>query len=190
MSSIDGYKVVTSEEMGAIESLSIEEGGSAEAYMLKAGAGVATLVAAYVEENNLQKECVLLVGKGNNGGDAYVVGMNLLKKGFFVKAYHLFPTDVSSILNQKYEKAFIDEGGEAHLPESLAAIILTPRGVIIDGLLGTGFKGKLEGFIVEVIRLANESMIPILAIDIPSGVDGKTGEINPIAIMATRTFFF
>lgn len=189
MSSIDGYKVITSEEMASLEALSIEEGSSSEAYMLQAGEGVATRVIAYIEENNKQKECVLLVGKGNNGGDAYVVGINLLKKGFFVKAYHLFPENMLTPLNQKYRKAFLEEGGEAHLPGSLSDIILTSRGVIIDGLLGTGFRGKLEGFIVEVIRFVNQSTIPILAIDIPSGVDGKTGEINPVAIIATKTFF-
>jgi NAD(P)H-hydrate epimerase len=64
-----------------------------------------------------------------------------------------------------------------------------PEGVILDGLVGTGFHGKAEGILAAAIACANCSRLPILAIDIPSGVDGNTGEVATMAIAATETIF-
>ena len=75
-------------------------------------------------------------------------------------------------------------GGDVHRGKDRAF-----KGVILDGLLGTGFQGKLEGKFVEIIEQANHSGLPILSIDIPSGVNGNTGEIDPIAIEAKETIF-
>ena len=174
MNTIEGHKIIPASEMARVEKLSIEAGASDEAYMMKAGEGIAARVEKYIEEERLSKEVILLVGKGNNGGDAFVAGTFLINRGFQVEAYHLVEARESSPLCQKHEKTFAKAGGKIHRGKDLVF-----KGLILDGLLGTGFKGKLEGKIVEIISKANESKLPILAIDIPSGVDGSTGAVGP-----------
>lgn len=185
--SLEGYKVITAREMARIEKLSIQEGASDEGYMLKAGAGIAERVASFIKEKRLQKRVTLLVGKGNNGGDAFVAGTLLLKKGYIVQAYHLFPMEESSSLCQKNKQAFTDAGGLVFFPKKAAEI--SCKGVVLDGLLGTGFQGQLEGILLDAVEHVNRSKQPILAIDIPSGVNGNTGEVNPAAVNAAETIF-
>lgn len=179
---IEGEKVVTASEMARVEKLSIEAGASGEAYMLKAGEGIAAVVNRFCEADD--KVVTLLVGKGNNGGDAFVAGTFLLHQGFHVEAYHLVEAKEASPLCQKHEKEFLKAGGAVHRGKDLVF-----KGVIVDGLLGTGFQGKLEGKILGVIERANDSKCPILAIDIPSGVNGDTGAVDPLAIHAKGTVF-
>ncbi len=166
-----GYKVITAEEMARLE-----KGGDSEKYMERAGLGVAQCVVQHIEAHGLPKKITLLVGKGNNGGDAYVAGLCLLEKGYEVIAYALY--DDVSPLNQKFREKFRKKQGQFGK---------TLEGLIIDGLLGTGFKGKLDAKMQALIEKANASHLPIIAIDIPSGLHGTTGEVNPIAIRAKET---
>ncbi|NGX50315.1 MAG: Bifunctional NAD(P)H-hydrate repair enzyme Nnr [Chlamydiae bacterium] len=184
MKKIEGYKVISASEMRRIEKLSIEKGASDEAYMLKAAEGIAGRAEAFILESELEKSVTLLVGKGNNGGDAFAAGTFLLNRGFQVEAYHTVASGEASPLCQRFERDYIEAGGELHRGRDLPL-----KGLIIDGLLGTGFKGKLEGKILDVVQKANNSKLPILAIDIPSGVDGDSGEIDPVAIEARETLF-
>jgi len=183
---LEGQKIISAREMARIEKKSIEAGASSERYMLKAGEGIASHVEAFMQKHQ-EKEITLLVGKGNNGGDAFVAGALLLKKGYTVHAYHLFKTEESSSLCQKYEKAFKQASGTVTFPSKTTDITLA--GVILDGLLGTGFQGEVKGLLLDVIELANASKCPVISIDIPSGVDGNTGQASPTAIEATETIF-
>lgn len=184
MIGIEGQKVIEAKEMARIEKESIQEGASSEGYMLKAGEGIARRVEAFIEERKRAKKVTLLVGKGNNGGDAFVAGTFLMRRGFEVQAYHLVEAGDSSPLCKKHEKNFSGAGGKVIRGNEVPL-----EGVIVDGLLGTGFQGELEGTILEVIHKANRSRLPILSIDIPSGVNGNTGEVNPEAIYATETIY-
>lgn len=167
---MEGYKVVSAEEMARIE-----KGGDHERYMAEAGRKVAEIAMRYVATHHLPKQITLLVGKGNNGGDAYAAGIWLLDEGYQVHAYPLYE-DVSP-LNQKFREKFRKKRGK------FGAKI---EGLILDGLLGTGFKGKVETKMASIIELANGSGLPIIAIDIPSGLNGTTGEAG-VAIVATET---
>jgi hydroxyethylthiazole kinase-like uncharacterized protein yjeF len=184
MVQLEGQKVVEAKEMARVEKESIEAGASDEGYMLKAGEGIARQIETFIEERGRAKKVTLLVGKGNNGGDAFVAGTFLIHRGFEVQAYHLVEAGESSPLCKKHEKTFSDAGGKVFRGDEVPL-----EGVIVDGLLGTGFQGKLEGPIVEVIKKANGSRLPILAIDIPSGVNGNTGKVDPIAIQASETIY-
>lgn len=181
---IVGQKVVEAGEMARVEKLSIKEGASDEGYMLKAGEGIARRVELFIEEKKQAKKITLLAGKGNNGGDAFVAGTFLLNGGYEVQAYHLVDASKASPLCQKHEKNFRHAGGIVKRGDEVPL-----QGVIVDGLLGTGFQGKLEGKILGVIENANQSRLPILAIDIPSGVNGNTGEVNPTAVKASETIY-
>lgn len=185
--SFEGYKVVTAREMARIESLSIREGASAKDYMMVAGEKIALRIRDFARENNLEKKATLLVGKGNNGGDAFVAGAYLLRQGFSVVAYQLFPNEMCRPLCREQSHFFLRAGGNIIFPSSHEEI--SCEGVIVDGLLGTGFEGCLEGLLLAVVKQVNQSQLPIIAIDIPSGVNGNTGEVKSQAIRASETIF-
>lgn len=165
---MEGYKVIKASEMARIEHSSFEEGGSGQAYMETAGEGIARKLQKRVAEWGRKGEVALLVGKGNNGGDALTAGTYLLDQGMQVTAFHLFPLEESSPLCQAQAARFLEAGGDIIYPNETSDVVFSPRGMILDGIFGTGFQGEAEGFIKEVIDLANESMIPIISIDIPS----------------------
>lgn len=181
---LEGQAVVTAKEMARIERESIQNGASDEGYMLKAGEGIAHHVEQFLTREGYLGKVTFLVGKGNNGGDAFVAGTFLLHRGFAVQAYHLFEARECSPLCQKHEKLFVQEGGKVVRGHAIPL-----EGVIIDGLLGTGFQGKLDEKILNVILRVNQSKLPILSIDIPSGVNGTTGEVGSDAICATETIY-
>ncbi len=168
---MQGYKVVTAEEMALIE-----KGGDPERYMQTAGRAVAGVAIAHIKRQNLSKKVTLLVGVGNNGGDAYAAGLWLLKEGFEVAAVSL-PGELSP-LNKKFREKFRKKQGK---------FTDTLQGLLIDGLLGTGFHGKLKPKFAALIQKANSSDFPIIAIDIPSGINGTTGENGGDAVIATET---
>jgi|SRR5579872_7049521 len=183
---LEGERVITASEMTRIEKLAYAEGASALEYMEKAGAGVAAITSQMIEEQGLERCVTLFVGKGNNGGDAYVAGRVLHNQGFTVWAYHFFPLVECSDLCQEQCERFQKEGGDVHFFQEGERITLG-EGILLDGLVGTGFHGKATGKLEEAITIANRSGVPIIAIDIPSGLDGDTGEVGSVAIQAALT---
>ncbi len=168
--------VVTAQEMSRLEKWDIHQGASQEAFMLQAGRRVAEAV---MRRAPPQSSILLLIGKGNNGGDGYAAGIELLKKGYPVSAFILYPTNHCTPLNQKMEALFRKTGGQT-------SDDFTAADLVVDALLGTGFQGPLEPPLQIAISMANWSGKPILSIDIPSGLDSTTGE-GPGAIIATET---
>lgn len=174
--------VVTSLEMRRIEELSKLEGCSEEAFMKQAGKNVALHAEKMIQ--GLEGTVILLLGKGNKGGDALVAGLSLLEKGISVRAITITPTKDCSPLQQKFREAFTNQGGSL---QEIDTGLFEDASILIDGLLGTGFQGEVVGELAALIRLANQSKKPILSIDVPSGLDGTTGEVKGDAICATRT---
>lgn len=181
----EGIKIVSALEMARIEGLALAAGSSEIAFMEKAAEGIATRAAEFIEQEHLPKVVTLLVGKGNNGGDAYAAGVRLLEWGFAVEAFPIYPIESCSLLCQAMHKRFTSQGGTAHSSQDE----FIPRGLILDGLVGTGFHGKAEGVLALAIEKANASEHPILSIDIPSGLNGNTGDVESVAIEATQTIY-
>lgn len=184
---LEGLKVVTAQEMARIEKIAYSEGASEQTFMENAGRGIAEEVQTFIEQASAPKVVTLLIGKGNNGGDAFATGIQLLKKGIKTVASHLFKLEACSPLCQVMHKKFLASGGRVH--KASAASFSFESGVILDGLVGTGFQGKAEGVLALAIDRANRSRLPIIAIDIPSGLHGSTGEVETVAIQATQTLF-
>lgn len=182
-------KVVSSQQMASIETEAYREGASESSFMDDAGSGISLAVYDHIEKSNLAKQVVLLCGKGNNAGDAYVAGINLLHLGYDVTALQLFPIETCSKLCQTNHQRFLYDGGE--VVESLEAedYSFPESGIIVDGIFGTGFYGKVDSKIAAVIQKANDSLLPIIAIDIPSGLNGETGEVEGTVIVASETAY-
>lgn len=182
-------KIVSSKQMAFLESQALRNGSTDSAFMEEAGKGIALLTDSFVKKHACQNNIILLCGKGNNGGDAYVAGVYLLQKGYSVKAYQISSISSTSPLCQKNHHLFREKGGIAHEVNQLEEIKLPSHGVILDALFGTGFHGSAKEPYASVIALANSSSLPILSIDIPSGLRGDTGIVEGKAIQATETFF-
>ena len=170
--------------MTNIEAVAYRDGASDADFMEEAGSGVALVVHDFAERHQLQRHVVLLCGKGNNAGDAYVAGVHLLHLDYDVVALQLIPIEECSPLCRQNHQRFLQEGGriqeEAFFPD---------HALLIDGLFGTGFRGSVAEPFATVIRSANQSGLPIIAVDIPSGLNGETGEVAGEAIIAAETAF-
>jgi NAD(P)H-hydrate epimerase len=182
MSKIEGFKVVTVEEMARIEKKAIETGFSEEAFVEEAGRKIALAALAYIEAHQLPKSVYLLIGKGNNGSDAYSAGIQLLQRSIEVRAFVLFEESECHAENQKWGERFQKKGGSVEREVNFEGM-----GLILDGFLGSGFNGRVEPLMAEAIERAVESGKPILAIDIPSGLNGSTGKAEGTVIQATQT---
>lgn len=180
-------KIVTPKQMSFIEEQAYRHGASEYDFMEEAGNGVALIVHDFIEQNNIDRKIILLCGKGNNAGDAYVAGVQLLHLDYEVIAFQLFPQSECSHLCKMHYAEFIHEGGQ--IRENEEEFLFPESGLIIDGLFGTGFHGTVPESLARIIKAANESKLPILSIDIPSGLNGTTGEVTGEAIIATMTAF-
>ncbi len=182
-------KIVSPSQMSSIEAQAYRQGASEADFMEEAGSGVALAVHDYAEVLRINPQILLLCGKGNNAGDAYVAGQHLLQLDYEVTAIQLFPINDSSDLCRHHHFQFVKNGGKVRSIEETPDQLFAETGIIIDGIFGTGFHGKVPEEIAQVITKANESRRPIFAVDIPSGLNGETGQTEGAAIIATYTTF-
>lgn len=178
-------KVVSAQGMAALEGKAYQQGSTEKDFMENAGRGIAEAAHDYVNRIRSPPVVWLLCGKGNNGGDAFVAGRYLLELGYHVTAVQFDPLDQCSPLCQQNGNLFLEKKGKLiHQIDSFGT-----SGIILDGLFGTGFKGVVRDPYASLIEKANGSGLPILAIDIPSGLNGTTGKIEGSVIQAAETIF-
>ena len=178
--------VVKGSEVRRLEKLALLEGSSEDLFMQTAAENIADSVVDFLKKNIASKTVYLIVGKGNKGGDCLLAGLFLLKKKIKVTAFCLFPEKDSSKLNQKYRKLFSKKGSciECKNPQDLN---FAENAVILDGLLGTGFQGDVKGDLAVAIAMMNASKLPIISIDVPSGLDCDTGVVKTVCVRANIT---
>ncbi len=187
---VEGQKVVYAAEMARIEDVAVKAGdGTTAEYMLAAADGIYEVVLNYIQEKNLPNVVTLICGKGNNAGDTYAVAAKLLDNEFQVKAFQLFPLENCSDLCKMQFKSFKDKGGEVLQVDSVDQVIFDEGVLVLDGILGTGFKGRVIDLIRDVIHKLNLSNNSVIAIDIPSGVSGDSGIVEDVAVMASLTAY-
>lgn len=177
-------KILHPEEMARIESLAYARGYQEESFMEIAGRGIADHVATYLLRTDPTMPVTLLVGPGNNGGDAFVAGSYLMQKGFCVNAYLPKPLDDCKPLCKKNGLRFQSHGGQI-----LTAPSIRQGSLFLDGLFGTGFHGELRDPYAKLIREINREASAVIAIDIPSGLNGKDGSISGEAFFAKETIY-
>jgi NAD(P)H-hydrate epimerase len=150
--------------------------------MENAGRAVADEVAARFPD---ACEVAVLCGPGNNGGDGFVAARHLLDKGYGVRLG--FKGDPSRLPRDAAAMAKAWPGAV----EPLSAALLSRAEIVIDALFGAGLARLIEDDFAALIKAVNASGIPVIAVDVPSGVDGTTGAIKGVAVraVATVTFF-
>jgi ADP-dependent NAD(P)H-hydrate dehydratase / NAD(P)H-hydrate epimerase len=174
-------KVISAEEMSRIEEISYEKEDSAIAsiYMENAGKAVYKKIIEagfLVNKKKSFTKIVLVCGKGNNAGDAYVCGRYLLQDGYDVKAIQLAELDTCSKLCYERAKEFEQKGGS--ISTGLDHFNVSEYDLIIDGILGIGFKGKLKKIYCSIIEKINKSKKNVVSIDVPSGLDASSGYVD------------
>jgi len=167
--------------MYTADTYAVENGVASIALMEAAGRAVAR------EIFKRARPCrtVVLCGSGNNGGDGFVVARLLAEKGWNVSvAYMGNPDSMSNDAAVNFKRW---KGTVLPLePESLERAEL-----IVDAVLGAGLTGPIEGVVRKTLEAANEMDVPIVAVDVPTGVHGTTGRVFGMAPKAdlTVTFF-
>lgn len=151
-----------------------------------------------VDDSNL-RSVVILCGGGNNGGDGYVIARHLKNWGLSVSLYATTPLEKltgDAAINARIWQKMKGHSRPLESADELNAASATwaRTGLIVDSLLGTGFSGELRPHMAAVIAAANrasaDSGIPILAIDLPSGLDCDTGVPANPTIRADTTVTF
>ncbi len=175
-------ELLTAEEMGRADRLAIEGGVTGATLMENAGRAVAEEVGRRFPDH---ESVVVLCGPGNNGGDGFVAARHLEERGYKVRLGF--------------------DGDEARLPADAAAMAKTlhrgtraawPRPARRCRCRGRracsapGSPVRSRASLPRLIESVNASNLPVIAVDVPSGIDGTTGEVRGAAIRATATVTF
>ncbi len=184
-------KLVTAEMMRRIDGETINNRGiPGPELMENAGRGIAERIREFVLEGYCEgRRLAVICGKGNNGGDGFVVARYLHQWGAQVEVYYPAPDEsLSDDARLNFNRAevigvplFTIENVN-QLPEQLDAEF------IIDAVFGTGFSGAPRGLPAEFIEYINRQMLPVIAVDCPSGLNVDTGQHEGAVVQAMYSF--
>ncbi|MFH1624412.1 MAG: NAD(P)H-hydrate dehydratase [Pseudomonadota bacterium] len=188
-------KVVTGEIMQKLDRKAIEECGIPGIVLMEnAGRGATEIVERYYPRLP-DKKVAIFAGKGNNGGDGFVIARHLFNRGVNVKVYLLAAGD-SLQGDAKVNFHIVRNLGidlfELEGKNSLDLVRGEIKGydLIIDAIFGTGLDSEVRGIFREVIDILNQTDVPKVAVDIPSGLSADTGKILGNCIKANVTVTF
>lgn len=173
--------VLTTSEMSRADACAVAGGVSSIVLMENAGAAVAReLMRRWSPET-----AVVLCGPGNNGGDGFVVARHLAAAGLGVRVALLGDADGlkgdAAIMAGRWEGAVAP----------LTAAALDGAHMVVDAVFGAGLTRPLDGVAAEVLSALGDAGIPCVAVDLPSGVDGNTGQLlGPAPKVALTVTFF
>lgn len=175
-------ELLTAVEMGCADRMAAEQGIAGLVLMEAAGRAVAAVAAELAPAAGAV--IAIACGPGNNGGDGLVAARLLRAQGYRVRVGLLGSPDAL----QGDAAAMAAQLGEP--PEPLTPDLLAGADVVIDALFGAGLSRPLEGLAAQMVAAINAAGRPVVAVDVPSGLDGSTGEAGAVAVQATRTVTF
>ena len=173
------------DKIRSIEERAIAKEG-VDALMQRAAAAVAASASELLRSRTggrYGRHVMIMVGAGNNGGDALFAGVRLARRGVRVTAVRCLGNPHPAGL-----AALVAAGGQ--LVELDDAVGQLDFDLVIDGILGIGGRPGLPDAVDQLIQLVAERDIPIVAVDLPSGVAADTGVVPGAAVRATRTLTF
>ncbi|MGM0601868.1 MAG: NAD(P)H-hydrate dehydratase [Bacillota bacterium] len=189
--------VLTPSEMAECDKETVENGFPEILLMESAGLSAAEYAddilsdIMYSSPQKNKKLISVAAGKGNNGGDGLTAARFLHQWGYKVEVYLTAEEDDLKGITAKNYDILKKRGADIYqMTGSLSDEIefkIKNSDLIIDALLGTGIRGEVRGVYKDLIDLINESTSPVLSIDIPSGINGSTGEVCGRAVKALYT---
>jgi len=189
--------MMSREQVRAVDAWASNELGiSGVVLMENAGRSCAQLIKKESEGVANPKVCIFC-GTGNNGGDGYVIARHLLNSGFRVvvvicgdragiKGDAKINLDILEKLGQTIEHLDLGAGDTDCRVKALA----DGASIVVDALFGTGLSGRLRPEYIELIEAINRLDRPVLAVDIPSGLDCDSGQPLAAAVRASWTVSF
>jgi len=173
-------ELLTPAEMAEADRLTIAGGTPGIALMEHAGRAVADAVARHP----LGTRVIVVAGPGNNGGDGFIAARVLAERGYPVRM--LLLGDGSALRGDAAQAARLwGRPIEPATPEAVAR-----AGVIVDALFGAGLNRPVDGEARAMIEAMNASGAPIVAVDLPSGINGATGAVMGAAVKARESVTF
>ncbi|MGZ8629929.1 MAG: NAD(P)H-hydrate dehydratase [Actinomycetota bacterium] len=182
--------VLTPEQAAQLDRETQAKGVPAEVLMERAGRAVAH-AAAELAGGVYGRRAVVVCGTGNNGGDGLVAARHLARWGMRVAVLAVAPLDelrepsATNLARLGEQRLDVRSGSEDRLERELAR-----ADVAVDAIFGTGFHGDPRGAWAAAIEALNGASTPVVAVDIPSGVDGATGAVGADAVWAELTVTF
>lgn len=173
-------ELLTTAEMAEADRLTIAAGTPGIELMENAGRAVADAASRLLQGRRI----LIVAGPGNNGGDGFVAARLLAERGYEVRVSFLGETAAL-----KGDAAAVFEGWSGPV-EPASPVSLADCDIIIDALFGAGLVREVEGLPRAMIRAMNASDAPVIAVDLPSGVNGTTGAVMGVAVEATHTVTF
>ena len=178
---VSGLALLTAAEMGEADRRTIAQGTPGIVLMERAGAAVARAIRARWSP----RPAVVLCGPGNNGGDGYVVARLLAEQGWPVRLASLVP--VKTLRADAAQAA----AGWRGLVEEPTPAVLDGAGLVVDALFGAGLNRAPEGKAAALIEAVSRSGLPVVAVDVPSGLFGDDGSApGPVAAAELTITFF
>jgi ADP-dependent NAD(P)H-hydrate dehydratase / NAD(P)H-hydrate epimerase len=174
------HLLLTNAQMREADARTIAAGTPGYALMMRAGEAVA----AAAEEMGDGQGVLIVCGPGNNGGDGFIAARILAERGHHVGVALLGPP---AKIRGDAAQAFADCRGPVAAADEIAP---SRADLIVDALFGSGLDRDLEDHARGVVERLNAARRPILSVDIPSGIDGDTGQVRGVAVRATRTITF
>ncbi len=188
-------KVATAAEMRLIDKRAINEYGIPGIVLMEnAGVSVVKEIEKIIEDYRDKRICVF-AGKGNNGGDGFVVARHAVNRGAKVKVFLV--GQKSAVTGDAKANLLILERMNIEIVElrrdrdwDKARIAAQFADCLVDALLGTGIHGEISAEFAQAVDLIDEAAKPVISIDIPSGIHADTGQICGKAVKAVCTVTF
>jgi hydroxyethylthiazole kinase-like uncharacterized protein yjeF len=177
----DTLEILTPLEMARADQLAEADGTSGLELMERAGLAVAEAVHRIAPAGT---RVGVLTGPGNNGGDGFVAARILAEAGYLVSVGMVTARD-----KLKGDAAFAGASWTG-FSKGLSAAMAEESDVFVDALFGAGLDRNMEGTAAQAIDAINRTEAPVVAVDLPSGVNGRDGRIMGTAVRATETVTF
>lgn len=177
-------KILTSLQMKQAEAAAVARGTSYGQLMENAGTAAAGFLRQLARRQALAPRALLLCGRGNNAGDAFVMARLLAAKGWQAELLLLCGTDFSALAEQNFKQL----PPEAKVCSLATANFSVP--FLVDGVFGTGFHGSLPTGVLPALQKANAAGGARIALDVPSGLNCDTGEAGEGSFAALHTLTF
>jgi NAD(P)H-hydrate epimerase len=178
--------MISSEEMAVVDANAAALGVPRKQLMESSGNAVARVVREMVDPGD---SVALVCGRGNNGGDAFVAARFLSSYDVTVHLLGREATISTDIARENWDALEAAEMDARKVRDS-ASLSLGDPDVVVDAMLGTGATGALREPEATAARAINDGEAPVVAVDVPSGVDADTGEADGIAVEADRVVTF
>lgn len=194
---IEEFEILTRDQVRQFDAWAIQEMGVPGVVLMENAARNCAQVILEHFSSDVQKGACIFCGTGNNGGDGFVIARQLFNQGIAVRIIHCGDIDkikgdakINLEICRRMNLPMFTVDIESHSLCRDIEEIVASSGLLVDAILGTGMQGQLKEPVALLISSINSHNLPIVAVDIPSGLDCDTGIPLPVSIEAAATITF